>query len=112
MFVPTCFIANSLLVTTCWYKNTNLYKKMELFYSLGMNHDGEANEGNYCDADKYLMSAILGPGKVAWSDCSKKELEDFLDGRSSKSVDQVCQLTQFLFSLFVKKLYVHKNVLF
>ena len=99
MFVPTCFMT---LVTTCWYKNTNLYKKMELFYSLGMNHDGEANEGNYCDTDKYLMSAILGPGKVAWSDCSKNELEDFLDGRSSKSVDQVCQLTQF-FSVFCEK---------
>ena len=69
-----------------------------------MNHDGEANEGNYCDADKYLMSAILGPGKVAWSDCSKNELEDFLDGRSSKSVDQVGQLTQFSLVFFVKKI--------
>lgn len=46
-----------------------------------MNHDGEKFEGNDCDPDKYLMSPILGPGKVSWSSCSSKELQQFLQGR-------------------------------
>ena len=46
-----------------------------------MNHDGETHEGTYCDPDKYLMSPILGPGKVSWSSCSSKELQEFLQGR-------------------------------
>lgn len=49
--------------------------------SLGMNHDGETNEGNNCDPDEYLMSPILGPGKVSWSTCSSQELQHFLQGR-------------------------------
>ncbi len=52
-----------------------------MFSSLGMNHDGERQEGNNCDPDKFLMSPILGPGKVTWSSCSNNELEQFLDGR-------------------------------
>lgn len=31
-----------------------------------MNHDGEKKEGNMCDPDHYLMSPVLGPGKVTW----------------------------------------------
>lgn len=50
-------------------------------YSLGMNHDGERREGNDCNPDKYLMSPILGPGKVTWSQCSNREILAFLNGR-------------------------------
>ncbi len=49
--------------------------------SLGMNHDGETAEGNNCNPDKFLMSPVLGPGKVTWSTCSNDELEKFLAGR-------------------------------
>ena len=31
---------------------------------LGMNHDGETTEGNRCSPDQFLMSPVLGPGKV------------------------------------------------
>ncbi len=47
-------------------------------FSLGMNHDGDARERNGCDPDKFLMSPVLGPGKVTWSTCSNAELENFL----------------------------------
>ena len=50
----------------------------EMGHNLGMNHDGESNSGNHCDANKYLMSPVLGPGKVTWSTCSSKELQRFL----------------------------------
>jgi len=53
-----------------------------------MNHDGEKSEGNDCDGDKYLMSPILGPGKVIWSSCSSRELELFLSGKTSKTWNQ------------------------
>ena len=43
-----------------------------------MNHDGETSEGNTCDPDKFLMSPVLGPGKVTWSSCSNKELGQFI----------------------------------
>ena len=44
-------------------------------YSLGILHDGR---GNNCDTDKYIMSEKTGPGKVNWSPCSNKYLENFL----------------------------------
>ena len=43
-----------------------------------MNHDGETKEGNFCDSDMYLMSPVLGPGKVTWSTCSNRELSQFM----------------------------------
>ena len=43
--------------------------------SLGILHDGK---GNNCDPEKYLMSEKTGPGKVNWSPCSNKYLENFL----------------------------------
>ncbi len=46
-----------------------------------MNHDGESREGNNCNPDKFLMSPVLGPGKVTWSSCSNDELLEFLNGR-------------------------------
>nr|XP_040579861.1 A disintegrin and metalloproteinase with thrombospondin motifs adt-1-like [Lepeophtheirus salmonis] len=53
----------------------------EMGHSLGMNHDGELDEGNTCNPNKYLMSPILGPGKVTWSSCSNEEIEQFLNER-------------------------------
>ena len=53
----------------------------EMGHNLGMNHDGESNSGNHCDSNKYLMSPVLGPGKVTWSSCSNKELQQFLTAR-------------------------------
>lgn len=50
----------------------------EMGHNLGMNHDGETNSGNQCDPNKYLMSPVLGPGKVRWSTCSNAELQKFL----------------------------------
>ena len=50
----------------------------EMGHNLGMNHDGESIEGNTCSPDNYLMSPVLGPGKVSWSTCSDQELNTFL----------------------------------
>ena len=50
----------------------------EMGHNLGMNHDGERSEGNTCSPDRYLMSPVLGPGKVTWSTCSDQELTSFL----------------------------------
>lgn len=46
-----------------------------------MNHDGESDVGNNCDPDMYLMSPVLGPGKVTWSPCSNEEIRNFLTDR-------------------------------
>lgn len=62
----------------------------EMGHNLGMNHDGEIDEGNNCDPDLYLMSPVLGPGKVTWSTCSNREVKDFLAGRPSNSQQPVC----------------------
>merc|ERR1712117_233528 len=50
----------------------------EMGHNLGMNHDGETTEGNRCSPDQFLMSPVLGPGKVTWSTCSNRELTEFL----------------------------------
>jgi hypothetical protein len=52
----------------------------EMGHNLGMNHDGETTEGNRCSPDEFLMSPVLGPGKVTWSSCSNSELARFLTG--------------------------------
>eukprot|EP00095_Tigriopus_kingsejongensis_P012524 maker-scaffold455_size166772-snap-gene-0.42 protein:Tk12524 transcript:maker-scaffold455_size166772-snap-gene-0.42-mRNA-1 annotation:"a disintegrin and metalloproteinase with thrombospondin motifs 18-like isoform x1" len=52
----------------------------EMGHNLGMNHDGESREGNTCNPDKFLMSPILGPGKVTWSTCSNEEISEFISG--------------------------------
>ena len=57
----------------------------EMGHNLGMNHDGETGEGNDCDANTYLMSPVLGPGKVSWSPCSNDELNTFLTNRVTKN---------------------------
>lgn len=54
----------------------------EMGHNLGMNHDGETLEGNNCDPNRYLMSPVLGPGKVTWSSCSNAELIQFLKSPS------------------------------
>ena len=56
----------------------------EMGHNLGMNHDGETTEGNLCSPDKFLMSPVLGPGKVTWSDCSNSELTQFLTSSSTR----------------------------
>jgi hypothetical protein len=57
----------------------------EMGHNLGMNHDGERSEGNTCSPDRYLMSPVLGPGKVTWSTCSDQELTSFLTGDSTRA---------------------------
>ena len=56
----------------------------EMGHNLGMVHDGEIGEGNNCSPNKYLMSPVLGPGKVTWSSCSNNELTSFLTGPETK----------------------------
>ena len=53
----------------------------EMGHNLGMNHDGEIAEGNDCDPNRFLMSPVLGPGKVTWSTCSNQEINKFLTNR-------------------------------
>ena len=79
----------------------------EMGHNLGMNHDGETTEGNRCSPDQFLMSPVLGPGKVSrkirrfllsspflanipcaqvtWSTCSNRELTAFLTGADTSS---------------------------
>ena len=57
----------------------------EMGHNLGMNHDGERTEGNTCSPDRFLMSPVLGPGKVTWSTCSDQELTGFLTGAATKA---------------------------
>ena len=56
----------------------------EMGHNLGMVHDGETHEGNTCSPDSFLMSPVLGPGKVSWSTCSNSELTNFLTGATYK----------------------------
>ena len=56
----------------------------EMGHNLGMVHDGEQQEGNTCSPDNYLMSPVLGPGKVTWSSCSNSELTYFLTGSETR----------------------------
>ncbi|XP_069985441.1 A disintegrin and metalloproteinase with thrombospondin motifs adt-2, partial [Penaeus vannamei] len=51
----------------------------EMGHNLGMSHDGSAEDQNQCSADKHIMSSSTGPGKVTWSSCSNKELQDFIE---------------------------------
>lgn len=53
----------------------------EMGHNLGMNHDGETSEGNDCNPNNHLMSPVLGPGKVTWSECSNQEINNFLSNR-------------------------------
>lgn len=48
------------------------------FCSLGMRHDGPLAE-NDCDPSSYIMSSTLGSGKITWSACSRKYLQQFLE---------------------------------
>lgn len=49
-----------------------------LSFSLGMRHDGPLAE-NDCDPSSYIMSSTLGSGKITWSTCSRKYLQQFLE---------------------------------
>lgn len=42
-----------------------------------MRHDGPMAD-NKCDPASYLMSPTLGSGKIKWSHCSRRYLEQFL----------------------------------
>ncbi|RXG70384.1 A disintegrin and metalloproteinase with thrombospondin motifs 16 [Armadillidium vulgare] len=55
----------------------------EIGHNLGMRHDG-LQSGNNCDPSGYLMSPTLGSGKVTWSHCSKRYLNNFLRLSQSK----------------------------
>ncbi|XP_054708382.1 A disintegrin and metalloproteinase with thrombospondin motifs adt-1-like [Uloborus diversus] len=47
----------------------------EIAHNLGVLHDGKYNE---CDQNKYIMSSKTGPGKVHWSRCSNRYINDFI----------------------------------
>lgn len=47
-------------------------------FSLGMRHDGPMSD-NECDPGSFIMSPTLGSGKITWSPCSKRYLENFLE---------------------------------
>ncbi|XP_075215753.1 A disintegrin and metalloproteinase with thrombospondin motifs adt-2-like isoform X2 [Lycorma delicatula] len=49
----------------------------EIGHNLGMRHDGPMADNN-CDPASYLMSPTLGSGKITWSPCSRRYLEQFL----------------------------------
>ncbi|XP_039277174.1 A disintegrin and metalloproteinase with thrombospondin motifs adt-1 [Nilaparvata lugens] len=55
----------------------------EIGHNLGMRHDGPLAENN-CDPASYLMSPTLGSGKITWSACSKRYLEQFLRTTQSR----------------------------
>ena len=64
-------------------------------FSLGMNHDGETKEGNFCNPDLYLMSPVLGPGKVTWSTCSNRELSQFMATHPQVSILPINSIKNF-----------------
>lgn len=45
----------------------------ELGHGFGMRHDEP-----YCSST-YLMSGLLGPGKVTWSTCSMADMQKYID---------------------------------
>ncbi|XP_035703655.1 A disintegrin and metalloproteinase with thrombospondin motifs 16 isoform X2 [Folsomia candida] len=54
------------------------------YYSCsGMEHDG-LGISETCDRDKFIMSPTTGPGKVTWSNCSSKNLQDFIEYGTSE----------------------------
>ncbi|KAI1280547.1 A disintegrin and metalloproteinase with thrombospondin motifs 6 [Halotydeus destructor] len=62
----------------------------EMGHSLGILHDGR---GNNCEGDKFIMSEKTGPGKVNWSPCSNRYLENFLSLPGEQyTADLQCQL--------------------
>nr|CAD7577312.1 unnamed protein product [Timema californicum] len=50
----------------------------EIGHNLGMRHDGPLAE-NECDPSSFIMSPTLGSGKITWSSCSRRYLENFLE---------------------------------
>ncbi|XP_065338554.1 A disintegrin and metalloproteinase with thrombospondin motifs adt-2-like isoform X2 [Cloeon dipterum] len=50
----------------------------EIGHNLGMRHDGPMSD-NECDPGSFIMSPTLGSGKITWSQCSRKYLENFLE---------------------------------
>ncbi|KAG7165213.1 A disintegrin and metalloproteinase with thrombospondin motifs adt-1-like 3 [Homarus americanus] len=60
----------------------------EIGHNLGMRHDG-LQAGNNCDSGRYLMSPTLGSGKITWSPCSRRYLDDFLRSSQASCVRDV-----------------------
>ncbi|KAB0803859.1 hypothetical protein PPYR_00829 [Photinus pyralis] len=55
----------------------------EIGHNLGMRHDGPLAD-NDCDPSSYIMSPTLGSGKITWSSCSRRYLQQFLDTPQSR----------------------------
>lgn len=53
------------------------------YLHVGMEHDG-LGISETCDRDKFIMSPTTGPGKVTWSNCSSKNLQDFIEYGTSE----------------------------
>ncbi|XP_069944099.1 A disintegrin and metalloproteinase with thrombospondin motifs adt-1-like isoform X1 [Cherax quadricarinatus] len=60
----------------------------EIGHNLGMRHDG-LQAGNNCDPGRYLMSPTLGSGKITWSPCSRRYLDDFLRSQQASCLRDV-----------------------
>ncbi|KAF2894409.1 hypothetical protein ILUMI_11760 [Ignelater luminosus] len=55
----------------------------EIGHNLGMRHDGPLAD-NDCDPSSYIMSPTLGSGKITWSACSRRYLQQFLETPQSR----------------------------
>jgi len=57
--------------------STALIVAHELAHNLGVDHDGQgANTG--CDSDDFIMGPKLSPGATQWSDCSNRQMQQFI----------------------------------
>lgn len=56
----------------------------EMGHNLGMHHDGKDNK---CNDKTNIMSPTLGPGKIAWSTCSRDYLNKFLKNKDANCLN-------------------------
>jgi len=57
--------------------STALIVAHELAHNLGVDHDGEGPNSD-CDSDDYIMGPKLSPGATRWSDCSNRQMHQFI----------------------------------
>ena len=47
----------------------------ELGHLFGSTHDGPPNDGSACPANQHIMSPMVNPDMVAFSECTKKMID-------------------------------------
>ena len=57
--------------------STALIIAHELAHNLGVEHDGSGSNQD-CDPDNFIMGPKLSPGATSWSQCSKRQLSNFV----------------------------------